>query len=232
MIEHESNRWQFENLEHIKIDTSRKLRTGFSEAILARGKSIEQLENIIRFHLDNKLLLFITRCDYKQITALKERYTELTCDELSCCAWIEFQPRKILLGKVRILSGGLSDYRVAREAQITLQLNGAEDVEIISDIGVSNITRCLGYLEQYRTADILIVCAGMEGALPSVIAGLVPGVVIAVPTSGGTGGELEGLPALLAMLNSCAPGVAVVNIDGGYQAGCVAQRVLQLNQHT
>jgi pyridinium-3,5-biscarboxylic acid mononucleotide synthase len=232
MNEHESNRWHFVNLEHIKLDTSRKLRTGFPEAILARGKTIDQLLNIIKFHLDNNTDLFITRCDFTQIAALKEIHSELTFDELTGCVWIEFQPREILQGKVRILTGGSSDYRIAREVQITLHLNGAEDVEIISDIGVSNINRCISYLEQYEKANVLIVCAGMEGALPSVVAGLVSGVIIAVPTSGGTGGELAGLPALLAMLNSCAPGVAVVNIDGGYQAACVALRVLTLNQHT
>lgn len=232
MNEHESNRWQFENLGNIKIDTSRKIRIGFSEAILARGKSVEQIQEIIKYHLNNKLNLFVTRLDLNLISVLKKKYKELTYDVSSCCAWIEFQSQEKIKGKVRILTGGSSDYKVAREAQITLHLNGADDVEIIGDIGVSNLNRCLSFLEHYQTSDILIVCAGMEGALPSVIAGLTPSVIIAVPTSGGTGGDHAGLPALLAMLNSCSPGVAVVNIDGGYQAGCIALRILHLNQHT
>lgn len=228
MIENENNQWQFLELAEIKIDISRKQRVGLPEAILARGKSLEQLQKIVQYHLDNGKDLLITRCSPEQIEFVSKNYTAVATDTVAECIWKRFSEEKNTTNSIRILTGGSSDLKVALEAEITLKMSGFTNVQLISDIGVANLNRCLTYLEQYQNSDVIIVCAGMEGALPSVIAGLTKSVIIAVPTSGGTGGGLAGIPALLSMLNSCAPGVAVVNIDGGYQAACVAIRVLNL----
>ena len=228
----ETNCWQYSSLSEIKIDTSRKVRTGLPEAILARGKSDSQLLQIAKFHTENSLDMLITRCTEAQIELIVGSNPQFQHSNEAGCVWHKFSAGPDSAARVCILTGGSSDIQVAREAEITIKLAGFDKVEVMSDIGVANLSRSLSYLEHYQAADVIIICAGMEGALPSVIAGLTHSSIIAVPTSGGTGGDLAGIPALLAMLNSCAPGVAVVNIDGGYQAACVAIRTLNLIKRT
>lgn len=182
------------------------------------GKTPEQITEIAsRVHAHSGVVL-ITRTDVAAYKAVAKSLPNAQFDEGARLIWADSRKQVQKIDGVTVVSAGTSDQRVAREASITSSLMGCE-VEEISDVGVAGLHRLLEKLDDIRRAKVLVVVAGMEGALPSVVAGLVSAPVIAVPTSIGYGASFGGVAALLAMLNSCASGVSVVNIDGGFAAG-------------
>ena len=208
-------------------DDARHARIGFDESIYCAGKSARQLDAILARSIDSDRSLLLTRLAPDMCDALaREHRAALDYDPVS---------RTALLGKrtepgsarVAVVTAGTSDVPVAREAVRTLSYYGEAALEIY-DVGVAGLWRLLDRLEEIRAMPIVIVVAGMEASLPSVVGGQVPGLVVAVPTSNGYGVSSGGRVALDASLSSCAPGLAVVNIDNGYGAACVALRALRL----
>lgn len=220
-------RLPFEDLGFAKIDHHRTLRQGFPEVILARGKRPEQVVAVVRRMLKNEHNILVTRGDRKLYTRLRRLTPKARFHELSGAITIRKDKTIYGHGTILVISAGTSDMPVAEEAQVTAELLGNR-VEAIHDVGVAGIHRLMRYQEQLRRARVIIVVAGMEGALPSVVAGLVAVPVIAVPTSVGYGASFEGLAALLGMLNTCAANVSVVNIDNGFGAGYVASMINRL----
>ena len=215
----------YENLDFAKIDHHRELRSGLPEVIYGQGKSIAQLKKIIQ-SLKNAntdtLATKISEDTYKKLkTSLPKgaKYNEQAQTLL-----IRNKKVKQPVGLITIVTAGTSDIPIAEEAAVTVDLLGSR-VETIFDVGVAGLHRLLDNIEQIKKARVLIVVAGMEGALASVVGGLVSQPIIAVPTSIGYGASFNGISALLTMLNSCAPGIAVVNIDNGFGAGCMAHRI-------
>ena len=205
-----------------RLDKHRALRRGFPEVILGEGKTPEQVAHLFaRLHQEYDVVL-CTRATPEQVEATREQTPHCIYDPLARVLFVA--PEDITdrgRGKVCVVSAGTADLRVAREALWTAALMG-NSVELIQDVGVAGLQRLLGVLEQIRAAEIVIVVAGMEGALPSVVAGLCDRPIVAVPASVGYGSGKGGWPALLAMLNSCAAGITVVNIDNGFGAGYAA----------
>jgi hypothetical protein len=220
-------RLPFEDLGFAKIDHHRPLRQGFPEVVLARGKRPEQVVAVVRRMLANQHNILITRADRKLYARIRRLNRLARFYELSGA--ITIRKEKTIHGKgtILVVSAGTSDLPVAEEAQVTAEVMGNR-VEAIHDVGVAGIHRLMRYREQLERARVIIVVAGMEGALPSVVAGLVSVPVIAVPTSVGYGASFEGLAALLGMLNTCASNVSVVNIDNGFGAGYVASVINRL----
>ncbi|MBI3785852.1 MAG: nickel pincer cofactor biosynthesis protein LarB [Deltaproteobacteria bacterium] len=215
----------FEDLGFAKVDQHRSLRTGFPEVIYGATKSAEQIVEIARSLRNHSHNVLITRLNADKAELLRRAFPEATYSVQARVATLIHTPPSIIgCGKVLIVAAGTADLAVAEEAAITAELLGNR-VERISDVGVSGIHRLLAHHEQVRDAAVLVVVAGMEGALPSVVAGLVDKPVIAVPTSVGYGASFGGLAALLAMLNSCAAGVTVVNIDNGFGAAVAASLI-------
>lgn len=215
-------RLPFEELEFATLDTHRALRQGFPEVVFGQGKTTAQMTAIIRSMLSRKENVLVTRLDADKGKALKKAFPRGEYAEMSRTFFVKSHPvEKTGLGKVLIICAGTSDVPVAEEAAVTAECMG-NDVGRLYDVGVSGIHRLLHRKEELWEARVLIVVAGMEGALPSVVAGLVSRPVIAVPTSVGYGANLGGLTPLLAMLNSCASGVTVVNIDNGFGAAYAA----------
>jgi NCAIR mutase (PurE)-related protein len=214
-------RLPFEDLGFAKIDHHRSLRQGFAEVIYAPGKRPEQVVSIVRRMARNKQNILITRGDRKLYTRVKRAARGARFHELSGA--ISIQRTKEVTGKgtILVVSAGTADIPVAEEAQVTAEMMGNR-VESLYDVGVAGLHRLMRYSEKLAGARVIVCVAGMEGALPSVVAGLVGVPVIAVPTSVGYGASLQGVAALLGMLNSCASNVAVVNIDNGFGAGCLA----------
>ena len=215
----------FEDLGIAQIDYHRELRQGVPEVILGESKSLEQLNIILGAMAKKERNILVTRLDNEKATALCNHFPEGEYDSVARTFCLVKQ--KIVVsgqGKILVICAGTSDLPVAREAVITAQMLGNEVEELI-DVGVAGIHRLLARQEQLRSAAVLIVVAGMEGALPSVIGGLVEKPVIAVPTSVGYGAAFAGVAALLGMLNSCASGVTVVNIDNGFGAAFAANRI-------
>ena len=217
----------FEDLGFAKIDHHRALRQGYPEVIYAPGKTPEQVVKIVRRMDKGKQNILITRGDKKLYTKVKRAVPKARFHELSGA--ISVRKTKKLDGKglVLVVSAGTSDLPVAEEAQVTAELMGNR-VETLYDVGVAGIHRLMAHNDKLREAHVIICVAGMEGALPTVVAGLVSVPVIAVPTSVGYGASLGGIAALLGMLNSCASNVAVVNIDNGFGAGCYASVINHL----
>jgi NCAIR mutase (PurE)-related protein len=217
----------FEDLGFAKIDHHRALRHGMPEVIFAKGKTPGQVASIAERLLDNSPNVLITRADAECARALTEKFE--TAEYFPLSGVVRFWRNRALRGKgkIAVVSAGTSDIPVAEEAQITAETMGNE-VEVIYDIGVAGIHRLMHNRERLTQARVVVVCAGMEGALPSVVGGLVSCPVIAVPTSIGYGASFHGLAALLGMLNSCASNVTVVNIDNGFGAGYVASLINQL----
>jgi len=213
----------FEDLEFARIDTHRELRIGVPEIVWGENKSATQLVAIARRMTEKDAMVLISRVSDDKAQALLEALPLGTYHEegriFSLARPIETALKQ--LGKIVVLAAGTSDLPVAQEAAITAQLLG-NDVERIYDVGVAGLHRLLHEVPRLREASVLIVVAGMEGALPSVVAGLVGRPIIAVPTSVGYGTGLGGFSALLTMLNGCAPGVTVVNIDNGVGAAVAA----------
>jgi NCAIR mutase (PurE)-related protein len=217
----------FEDLGFAKVDHHRALRHGMPEVIFAQGKTPEQVVAIAQRLLDHAPNVLITRaepCCAKVVT------NELqNAEYLPLSRTIRFWRDRSVhgKGKIAVVCAGTSDMPVAEEAQVTAELMGNE-VDCINDIGVAGIHRLMSNRERLTDARVVVVCAGMEGALPSVVGGLVSCPVIAVPTSVGYGASFHGLAALLGMLNSCASNVTVVNIDNGFGAGYVASLINRL----
>jgi len=220
-------RLPFEDLGFAKIDHHRSLRQGFPEVVLARGKRPEQVVAVVRQMLKTERNILITRAERKLYPRIK-RLARQAHFHASCGA-ISIQRDKTIYGKgtILVVSAGTADIPVAEEAQVTAELMGNR-VETLYDVGVAGIHRLMRYQEKLRQARVIVCVAGMEGALPSVVGGLVAVPVIAVPTSVGYGTSFAGLAALLAMLNSCASNVTVVNIDNGFGAGYVASVINRL----
>lgn len=216
-------RQPFEDLGYAKIDTHRKLRSGFPEVVFCSGKADEHLLQIIGKLYEEEGEVFGTRASKYQYELLKKYYPEIQYDEISRIVKIEKQ-RKKRTGKIAVCTAGTADIPTAEEAAQTAEFFG-NFVERIYDVGVSGIHRLFARIETIQSANCIVVAAGMEGALASVIGGLVDKPVIAVPTSIGYGANLNGISALLTMINSCANGVAVVNIDNGYGAGYMASQI-------
>jgi NCAIR mutase (PurE)-related protein len=217
----------FEDLGFAKVDHHRALRHGMPEVVFAKGKTPEQVAQIAARLLEKAPNILITRADAATAERVRQIVPEVEYFPLSGAlrVWCDRTIRG--KGKIAVISAGTSDIPVAEEAQITAEAMG-NDVEVIYDIGVAGIHRLMNNRERLMQARVVVVCAGMEGALPSVVGGLVSCPVIAVPTSVGYGASFHGLAALLGMLNSCASNVTVVNIDNGFGAGYVASLINQL----
>lgn len=215
----------FEDLGFAKVDHHRALRTGFPEVIFGTGKTAEQIIDIARSLAKREHNVLITRLDAATAPAVQAALPSLTYYPMARIATLLHKaPQPRGRGTVLVVAAGTSDLPVAEEAALTAEILG-NHVERICDVGVAGIHRLLAHQEALRSATVLIVVAGMEGALPSVVAGLVDRPVIAVPTSIGYGASFGGLAALLAMLNSCAAGVMVVNIDNGFGAAVAASLI-------
>ena len=217
----------YHDLGYAKIDTNRELRVGYPEVIYCAGKTVEQVKGIVEFMLTKDNNILGTRATYEMFEAVKE-----------ICNIAEYNPsaRTITVKNkeidkpdsyIAIVTAGTSDMPVAEEAAVTAEILGNRVVKVI-DVGVAGIHRLFDKLEIIRSAKVVIVVAGMEGALVSVVGGLIDKPVIAVPTSVGYGTSFGGITALLAMLNSCASGVSVVNIDNGFGAGYLASMINKL----
>ena len=209
------------------LDASRRERTGLDEAIFCAGKSVAQIEGILADAQSSGRRLLLTRLAPREHAALApERAARLDYDPVSRTAILgDVEPATTGEPRVGVVTAGSSDIPVAREAARTLLYDGHPCREV-NDVGVAGLWRLLERIDELRALDVVIAVAGMEAALASVIGGLVPGAVIAVPTSTGYGVAAGGETALRAVLTSCAPGVTVVNIDNGYGAACAAARIL------
>jgi len=212
----------FENLDFARVDQHRGLRTGFPEVIFGQGKTTEQILAIAERIVAHGGPLLVTRIEPEAGEALAERFAGGEHDPLTRTFHLVEEPVPDMgLGRILVISAGTSDLPVAGEAELTARLMGNR-VDLLVDVGVAGIHRLFEHRDALQDAEVLVVVAGMEGALPSVVGGLVDRPVVAVPTSVGYGASFHGLAALLGMLNSCAPGVCVVNIDNGFGAGYVA----------
>ena len=210
-----------------ELDLDRDQRCGFAEFVYGAGKTPEQIAAIMAELAAGGKPALATRVAPEAARYAAEKIPGICYDELARTLSIPAAKKTKRPGKVAVICAGTSDLAVAREAVNTLAVCQVENF-LIPDCGIAGLHRLLSKLEQLRQADVIIAVAGMEGALPSVTAGLVPCPVIAVPTSIGYGASLHGITALLAMLNSCASGVTVVNIDNGFGAACAAVRMLTL----
>ena len=213
-----------EDLGFAQVDLHRSMRQGFPEVIYGSGKTPEQIVEIARRVYAQDGCVLVTRLDAEQVKILLEAFPEAQHHPLARCVTIQKAPPPKRPGYIAVLSAGTSDIPVAEEAAVTAEVMG-NHVERIYDVGVAGLHRLLGKLDRIQRANVLIVVAGMEGALPSVVAGLVARPVIAVPTSVGYGASFGGVAALLGMLNSCGSGVVVVNIDNGFGAGFAASQI-------
>jgi pyridinium-3,5-biscarboxylic acid mononucleotide synthase len=219
----------FEDLGFAKIDHHRALRQGYPEVIFARWKTPQQVTEIVRGMLRAKSShnILITRADARTYKSVRRISRQANFHELSGAITIRRSNSVHGKGLILVISAGTSDIPVAEEALVTAEMLG-NHAEAIYDVGVAGLHRLLDHRDRLAAARVIICAAGMEGALPSVVAGLVSAPVIAVPTSVGYGASFSGLTALLAMLNSCASNISVVNIDNGFGAGCVASCINRL----
>jgi NCAIR mutase (PurE)-related protein len=208
------------DLGFAKVDQHRQLRCGFPEVIYAEGKTADQVLAVFSKLVEAHGRCLATRVTAEQATRLLERFSSGNYDPVGRTFWYGVPP-ETKLGRVVVITAGTSDLPVASEAETTARVMGCE-TELIGDVGVAGLHRLLRYEPSFANADSIVVTAGMEGALPSVVGGLVDCPVIAVPTSVGYGASFGGVAALLGMLSSCAANVAVVNIDAGFCGGYVA----------
>lgn len=206
------------------VDTHRALRKGFPEVIFGAGKTPAQVVAIAGKLVEREQNVLVTRITPEHAKALRNKFKNAVHHESARCVTIEKKPFPKRPGHIAVICAGTSDLPVADEAAVTAEIMG-NNVVRISDVGVAGLHRILARLEDLQRANVLIVCAGMEGALPSVVAGLVSKPLIAVPTSVGYGASFKGVAALLGMLNSCGSGVTVVNIDNGFGAGYAASQI-------
>jgi NCAIR mutase (PurE)-related protein len=212
------------DLGFAQVDTHRGLRRGFSEVIFGAGKTPPQVVAIADKLLATEQRVLVTRVTEAHAKAMRRKFKDTAYHELARCLTVDRRPLPKRPGTISVVCAGTSDLPVAEEAAITADIMGNR-VERIADVGVAGVHRLLGKIETLQQANVIIVVAGMEGALPSVVAGLVSRPVIAVPTSIGYGANFGGLAALLGMLNSCSSGMTVVNIDNGFGAGYAASQI-------
>jgi pyridinium-3,5-biscarboxylic acid mononucleotide synthase len=217
----------YAELGQAKIDNHRELRQGYPEVVFCQSKTKDQIREILGYMISERSHnLLATRADADLFDAMSDLHPDLRYNALGRTIVLEREPVDALGAGMTIVTAGTADLPVAEEAAETARLFGAP-IQRIDDVGVAGLHRLVGYLPALRRAGVLIVVAGMEGALASVVAGLVDRPVVAVPTSIGYGASFGGLAALLGMLNSCAGGVGVVNIDNGYGAACLASLILR-----
>ena len=217
----------FEDIDFAKLDHHRALRTGMPEVIFAPGKTDDQIVKIFERMAKSGSDVLVTRAEKRVFDKIKHRIKKVQYNELASAIFLCANKKAVGDGKIAVISAGTSDIPVAEEAAVTAEVFGAA-VDRIYDVGVAGIHRLLSHSEQIRQAKVIIVVAGMEGALASVVGGLVAAPVVAVPTSVGYGASFGGVAALLAMLNSCAPGVTVVNIDNGFGAAMAALKMIKI----
>jgi len=216
----------FDDLGYAKVDTDRRSRQGFPEVIFCQGKTPAQAAGIFQKLAAAGPVVLATRATPAHFKAIRAKHKSARYHEDAKCVTLVREAER-LHGTVAVFSAGTADIPVAEEAAVTASCFGAA-VERVYDVGVAGLHRLLAHKETLRGASVFVVVAGMEGALPSVVAGLVDKPVIAVPTSIGYGANLGGIAALLGMLNSCGSGVTVVNIDNGFGAGFAAGQILRL----
>jgi NCAIR mutase (PurE)-related protein len=215
----------FEDMGFAHVDHHRSIRKGFPEVIYGGGKTVEQIACIMERMASQGDVVLVTRLDPDKGLALSGRFPQSSYDEQARMLVLEETPLPDKgRGKIVVACAGTSDIPVAKEAYLTAKTMG-NSVDLICDVGVAGLHRLLAYRQALESATVIVAVAGMEGALPSVVAGLFAKPVIAVPTSIGYGTSFNGLTALLAMLNSCASNVAVVNIDNGFGGGYVASMI-------
>ena len=217
----------FTDLGHTKIDNHREIRTGYPEVIFCSGKTVDQVKDIIQVMLEKGGNILATRATQEMFEEVKKICDIAEFNVLARTIRIKQKEIKISETTIAIVTAGTSDMSVAEEAAATAELFGNR-VNRIFDVGVAGIHRLYDKLPEIRNARVVVVVAGMEGALPSIVGGLVDKPVIAVPTSIGYGANFQGLSALLGMLTSCASGVTVVNIDNGFGAGYMASMINKL----
>lgn len=212
----------YQDISYARVDHHRSLRNGFPEVIFGQGKSVEQIIGIMETMVSKNDTIMVTRLDKEKAGVITERFIDSVYHPAAKILVYLSKPTEITgKGTVVVITAGTSDIPVAEEAVITAQTMGNR-VETLYDVGVAGIHRLIDHKDILDNASVIIVAAGMEGALPSVVGGLVDKPIIAVPTSTGYGTSFGGLTALFAMLNSCAAGIAVVNIDNGFGAGYMA----------
>ena len=216
----------YEEMGYAKLDSHREIRSGFPEVVYCSGKPDEFLASIYQKLYDENGEVFGTRASERQYEVVRQVLPQVVYDPISHILKIEKEDKEHI-GKIAICSAGTADIPVAEEAAQTAEFFGA-NVDRIYDVGVSGVHRLLAQLDTVQEANCVVAVAGMEGALASVVGGLVSNPVIAVPTSVGYGASMHGLSALLTMINSCANGIAVVNIDNGYGAGYMATQINRL----
>jgi len=219
-----SSKSGFCDLGFAKVDIDRKKRRGFAEAIYCSGKTREHIKSIARQLIKNKQDVLLTRLDKQAFDYLKKQIPGLRYNSLARIGFFVKRPISGKKGLVLVISAGTADLPVAEEAAVTLEVMG-NSVRRLYDVGVAGVHRVMHHASLLKKARVIIVVAGMEGALASLVSGLVSVPVIAVPTSCGYGASFKGLAALLTMLNSCSPGIATVNIDNGFGAGYFASLV-------
>ncbi len=217
----------FEDLGFAKIDHHRQIRRGHPETIFSQGKTPEQVVTIVGRMREHGANVLATRCSAEVVAAVLKKFPDMTHNVLGRTLTFCASKPEVLPGFIAVVCAGTTDLPVAEEAAVTCEMLG-NAVQRVSDVGVAGLHRILAQRESLESANVIIVCAGMEGALPSVVAGLVDKPVIAVPTSVGYGASFGGIAALLTMLNSCAEGVSVVNIDNGFGAGVQAALINRL----
>lgn len=215
----------FEDLGYANIDHHRQIRTGHPEVIYCLGKTVEQIEGIVIAMLKKEVNILLTRAKKEIYDRIKNLHDNIIYHELSGILIVKQVEFKVSKHKVLVATGGTSDISVAEEAALTAEVMGCQVVRLY-DVGVAGIHRLLSRKKIIEDASVVIAVAGMEGALASVLGGLVEVPVIAVPTSVGYGAHFNGLASLLAMLNSCASGIGVVNIDNGFGAGYLASNII------
>jgi NCAIR mutase (PurE)-related protein len=214
----------FEDLGFAKIDHHRTLRRGHPEVIYCAGKTPDQVAQIASGLIRRGPRLLGTRATREHFEAALKAIPDLKYDDAAHALWLDREPERERVSGVVVVAAGTSDLPVAEEAALTLDLMGHSPLRIY-DVGIAGLHRLLSHVNVLHEANVIVVIAGMEGALPGVVAGLVAAPVIGVPTSVGYGASFGGLAALLGMLNSCSPGVSVVNIDNGFGAGYMAASI-------
>jgi NCAIR mutase (PurE)-related protein len=217
----------YEDLSFAKIDHHRELRRGFPEVVFGAGKTDSQILKIAQAILKKGSNLLITRVEPKVYKKIKQQIPQVRYNSSAKAIFLKQHQPSPGKGRIVIITAGTSDIPVAEEAAVTCEILG-NDIDKIYDVGVAGLHRLFGELDTIRNARVIITAAGMEGALPSVVAGITEVPIIAVPTSVGYGTSFNGLAALLAMLNSCPGGLAVVNIDNGFGAGYMASLINHL----
>jgi NCAIR mutase (PurE)-related protein len=217
---------RFVDLGFAKIDVSRRMRRGFPEAVFAEGKTGEELTTILETLVEYDGVALATRASAAQFETVHRRLADARYNQIGRCVVLERHPLPRIPGRAAIASAGTTDRFVVEETRTTLELFGVQ-VDTVHDVGVAGVHRTLAARPVLEGASVVIVVAGMDGALPSVIGGLISKPVIAVPTSVGYGASLGGIAALLSMLNSCASGVTVVNIDNGFGAAYAAALIIR-----